>query len=70
MIPLALFAAAASRIPLSMLGLLQYLTPTTQFVIAVTVFGIWVALSGNTSIFRVVSYAWAGLGAAGVTVNP
>jgi chloramphenicol-sensitive protein RarD len=38
-IPLALFAAAASRIPLSMLGLLQYLTPTTQFVIAVTVFG-------------------------------
>ena len=38
-VPLALFAAAASRIPLSMLGLLQYLTPTTQFVIAVTVFG-------------------------------
>jgi sodium/proline symporter len=31
---------------------------------AVTAFGIWVALSGNTSIFRVVSYAWAGLGAA------
>jgi len=31
--------------------------------IAVTGFGIWVALSGNTSIFRVVSYAWAGLGA-------
>lgn len=38
-VPLALFAAAASRIPLSMLGLLQYLTPTTQFVIAVAVFG-------------------------------
>lgn len=37
-VPLALFAAAASRIPLSMLGLLQYLTPSTQFVIAVTVF--------------------------------
>jgi sodium/proline symporter len=32
--------------------------------VAVTGFGIWVALSGNTSIFRVVSYAWAGLGAA------
>lgn len=32
--------------------------------VAVTAFGIWVALSGNTSIFRVVSYAWAGLGAA------
>jgi sodium/proline symporter len=32
--------------------------------LAVTVFGILVALSGNQSIFRVVSYAWAGLGAA------
>ena len=31
---------------------------------AVTAFGIGVALSGNDSIFRVVSYAWAGLGAA------
>jgi sodium/proline symporter len=30
----------------------------------VTVFGIFVAVSGNDSIFRVVSYAWAGLGAA------
>jgi sodium/proline symporter len=30
----------------------------------VTVFGICIALSGNQSIFRVVSYAWAGLGAA------
>ena len=32
--------------------------------VAVTAFGILVALSGNDSIFRVVSYAWAGLGAA------
>jgi sodium/proline symporter len=32
--------------------------------VGVTGFGIWVALSGNDSIFRVVSYAWAGLGAA------
>ncbi|MDR0568970.1 MAG: sodium/proline symporter [Spirochaetaceae bacterium] len=30
----------------------------------VTVFGITVALSGNQSIFRIVSYAWAGLGAS------
>jgi len=30
----------------------------------VTVFGILVAVSGNQSIFRVVSYAWAGLGAS------
>ncbi|MDR2245677.1 MAG: sodium/proline symporter [Treponema sp.] len=32
--------------------------------LAVTLFGILIALSGNQSIFRVVSYAWAGLGAA------
>ncbi|MDR0452003.1 MAG: sodium:proline symporter, partial [Treponema sp.] len=32
--------------------------------LAVTVFGVVLALSGNESIFRIVSYAWAGLGAA------
>lgn len=41
--------------------LVMWLARLTQVVI--TCFGIWVALSGNTSIFRVVSYAWAGLGA-------
>jgi sodium/proline symporter len=30
----------------------------------VTVFGVLIAISGSQSIFRVVSYAWAGLGAA------
>jgi sodium/proline symporter len=30
----------------------------------VTIFGVIIAASGNNSIFRVVSYAWAGLGAA------
>ena len=34
-IPLLAFAAAASRIPLSMLGMLQYLTPTLHFLIGV-----------------------------------
>lgn len=29
----------------------------------VTGFGIYIALSGNDSIFRIVSYAWAGFGA-------
>jgi sodium/proline symporter len=33
-------------------------------ILLVTVFGVSVALSGNDSIFRIVSYAWAGLGAA------
>lgn len=37
-LPLACFTGAARRIPLSLLGLLQYVTPTTQFVIAVAVF--------------------------------
>jgi chloramphenicol-sensitive protein RarD len=36
-IPLLLFAGAAPRITLSRLGLMQYLTPTIQFVIGVTV---------------------------------
>lgn len=36
--PLALFAVAARRMPLVMLGLLQYLTPAAQFVIGVAVF--------------------------------
>nr|WP_300150751.1 EamA family transporter RarD [Propionicimonas sp.] len=36
-IPLLLFAAASSRIPLSMMGLIQYLTPVIQFSI-----GVWI----------------------------
>jgi sodium/proline symporter len=31
--------------------------------LVVTIFGVSIALSGNESIFRIVSYAWAGLGA-------
>ncbi|MDO8105775.1 EamA family transporter RarD [Isoptericola sp. b441] len=38
-VPLLLFAGAARRLPLSVVGLLQYLTPTMQFVIGVVVFG-------------------------------
>jgi chloramphenicol-sensitive protein RarD len=57
-VPLALFGAAARRIPLSLLGLLQYLTPTLQLVCGVAVLGeplpperlagfvlVWVALA-------------------------
>lgn len=36
-VPLTLFAAAAQRIPLSLLGMLQYLAPSMQFIIAVAV---------------------------------
>ena len=37
-IPLLLFGAAASRIPLSTLGVLQYLAPSMQFVLGITLF--------------------------------
>ncbi len=36
-VPLMMFAAASSRVPLSRMGLMQYLTPTIQFVIGVAV---------------------------------
>ena len=37
-VPLALFAEGARRLPLSVLGLLQYMAPTLQFLCAVVVF--------------------------------
>jgi chloramphenicol-sensitive protein RarD len=37
-LPLLCFGAAATRIPLSMVGMLQYLTPTLQFVIGVALY--------------------------------
>jgi chloramphenicol-sensitive protein RarD len=37
-VPLLLFGAAAIRIPLSTLGTLQYIGPTSQFILALTVF--------------------------------
>ena len=37
--PLVLFAAAARRLPYSTLGMLQFLTPTLQFLIAVLLYG-------------------------------
>jgi chloramphenicol-sensitive protein RarD len=38
-VPLLAFGAAASRIPLTTLGLLQYLAPTIQFLLGITLFG-------------------------------
>jgi chloramphenicol-sensitive protein RarD len=37
-IPLLLFGAAAKRIPLSVLGFLQYIAPTLQLLVGVVVF--------------------------------
>lgn len=57
-VPLIFFGAAAGRLPLSTLGMLQYLAPILQFVLALTIFGeampperwagfalVWVALA-------------------------
>lgn len=38
-IPLLLFAVAVQRIPLSLIGILQYIAPTCQFLIGVFVYG-------------------------------
>jgi len=38
-LPLLAFGGAATRIPLSTLGLLQYITPVLQFLIGVVIFG-------------------------------
>lgn len=38
-VPLVLFAAGARRIPLSLLGVLQYLSPTLQWLLGIYVFG-------------------------------
>ena len=37
-IPLLMFASAARRIPLSLLGILQYIAPTVQFILGVFVY--------------------------------
>lgn len=37
-VPLLLFAAAAQRIPLALLGVLQYIAPTLQFLIAILLY--------------------------------
>jgi chloramphenicol-sensitive protein RarD len=37
-VPLLMFASAAKEIPLTMIGILQYLAPTIQFLIGVFVF--------------------------------
>ena len=37
-VPLLMFGAAAGRVPLSTLGILQYLAPTMQFLLGVTLF--------------------------------
>lgn len=57
-IPLLLFAAGARRIPLSLLGILQYLSPTAQLILGLLLFG--EVLDGS----RLIGYGWVWLGVA------
>jgi chloramphenicol-sensitive protein RarD len=56
-IPLLLFGAAAARVPLSTLGLLQYLAPTMQFLLGVLV------LSEPLGMLKLIGFClvWAAL---------
>jgi len=56
-IPLLMFASAARRIPLSMIGILQYIAPTLQFSIGVWIYG------ENFSTIRLTGFCfiWAAL---------
>ena len=38
-VPLLMFGSAARRLPLSVIGMLQYIAPTMQFLLGVLVFG-------------------------------
>ncbi|WP_315763136.1 EamA family transporter RarD [Sphingomonas sp. Y38-1Y] len=57
-VPLLLFAAGARRLPYSVIGLLQYLAPTIQFGLAITLFGETV----TTAHLICFALIWSGLG--------
>jgi chloramphenicol-sensitive protein RarD len=56
-VPLLLFSSAARHIPLSLIGVLQYITPTLQFLLGVFVFG--EAMTAHTLVGFVA--VWAAL---------
>ncbi len=56
-VPLLLFGSAARRLPYSLVGLLQYIAPTIQFALAITVFGEAMTLA-HAICFGLI---WAGL---------
>lgn len=57
-IPLVLFTSAARRLPLSVVGFLQYLAPTGQFLLAVLAFGEPLAHD------RLIAFVWIWVGLA------
>jgi chloramphenicol-sensitive protein RarD len=51
-VPLVFFTSAARRLPLSIVGFIQYITPTCQFLLAIAVFGEPLAAG------RLVAFVW------------
>lgn len=62
-IPLMLFARAAQRVPLTVLGPMQYLVPTTNFVLG------WVVFHEDLPATRVLGFTLVWIGLALVTVD-
>ncbi len=56
-VPLLMFASAAQAIPLSMVGILQYIAPTLQFILGVFVY----REPFNLSLFIGFSFVWVAL---------
>jgi chloramphenicol-sensitive protein RarD len=56
-VPLLMFASATRRIPLSLVGILQYITPTLQFLLGIFIYG------ESFSFIQFIGYAtiWAAL---------
>jgi chloramphenicol-sensitive protein RarD len=67
-VPLLFFGAAARRLRLSTMGIIQYLTPTLQFLLAVVAFGEPLSLAKLLSFVciwaAVLIYAFDSLNAA------
>ena len=57
-VPLLLFAAGARRISMSDLGIIQYVSPTIQFLLGLFLFG------EAFDVSRFIGYGWVWLGVA------
>jgi chloramphenicol-sensitive protein RarD len=62
-VPLILYAAAAQKLPLVTIGLMQYIVPTLHFLMAVLVFG------EPLSLAKLATFVLAWIGLAVVTVD-
>jgi chloramphenicol-sensitive protein RarD len=62
-VPLALFAAAARRLPLSVLGPMQYSVPTINFVLG------WIVYGEDLPTSRLIGFALVWIGLAVVTID-